>query len=333
MKSYMTTVALALALAGCQSAGNASNTGAPAPADAAPAAAAPVAYKAPRLPGTDKPDMNGVWQVLNPANYNIEAHPASGAMQLRAGPYGPVPAAEVVALGAVGAVPAGIGIVLDEAGKPGGKVPYKAEAVAQRDANKADWINLDPEVKCYLPGVPRANYMGLPFQIFQSDKAMFFAYEYAGAVRNVYLEDPGEAPVDSWMGQSYGKWEGDTFVVEVTGLLPDTWLDRSGNFHGQGVGSKVTERWTRVSDGVMRYEATIENDEIYTRPWKIAFNLYKRVGDDAQLQQFKCVEFVEEMMYGHLRKNPLEGPALERARREARERGQNPNSIKPWEPK
>jgi hypothetical protein len=315
MKKFVSVMAIALALGACQSTGG----GAPASPPTA-AAAAPQAYVAPRLPGTKTPDFNGVWQVLAPHGYSIEPRPASSAMQLRAGPYGPVPAAEVVALGAVGSVPAGIGIVLDESGKPGGTIPYTADAKKLRDENKADWINRDPEVKCYLPGVPRANYMHLPFQVFQSDKAFFIAYEYAGAVRNVFLDDPGEAPVDSWMGQSFGKWEGDTFVVEVTGLLPDTWLDRSGNFHGQGMGAKVTERWTRTSDTTMRYEATIENDEIYTRPWKIAFNLYKRVGEDAQLQQFKCVEFVEEMMYGHLRKTPLPGPAAERAKREAAER-------------
>jgi hypothetical protein len=321
MKTLVSTMVLALALSACQTPGAGGGQAASGPTTASTGAAAVAkAYVAPRLPGTNRPDFNGVWQVMNPANFNIEPHPASSAMQLRDGPYGPVPAASVVALGAVGAVPAGIGIVLDENGRPGGKVPYKAEALAQRDANKKDWINLDPEVKCYLPGVPRANYMSLPFQVFQSDKAFFIAYEYAGAVRNVFLEDPGEAPVDSWMGQSFGKWDGDTFVVEVTGLLPDTWLDRAGNFHGVGMGAKVTERWTRVSDGVIRYEATIENEEVFTRPWKIAFNLYKRTGEDAQLQQFKCVEFVEEMMYGHLRKNPLPGPALERAQREAAER-------------
>ena len=199
-----------------------------------------------------------------------------------------------------------------------GKIPYTADALALRDENRANAVDLDPEVKCYLPGIPRANYMDKPFQIFHSDKAVFFAYEYAGAVRNVFLTDPGEAPVDSWMGQSYGKWDGDTFVIEVTGLLGDTWLDRSGNLHGST--TKVTERWTPTSDTTMRYEATIEDEEVYTKPWKIAFNLYKRVGEDAQLQQFKCVEFVEELMYGHLRKNPLPGPALERAKREAEER-------------
>ena len=312
MKKIVSAIALVTALGACQATGTetASNTA------GSTAAAAP--YKAPRGPDGVHPDLNGVWQVLNTANYNIEAHPASSALQLRPGPYVPVPAAEVVALGAIGAVPAGIGIVQGD-----GKIPYTADALKLRDENRAKAVENDPEVKCYLPGIPRANYMDKPFQIFHSDKAVFFAYEYAGAVRNVFLEDPGEAPVDSWMGQSYGKWDGDTFVIEVTGLLPDTWLDRSGNLHGST--TKVVERWTPTSDYTMRYEATITDEETYTKPWTIAFNLYKRVGEDAQLQQFKCVEFVEELMYGHLRKTPLPGPAAERAKREAEERAKEGN--------
>ena len=313
MKKLVSIFALAAALGACETSGMASSDSMTASADAPAPAPAAAAWKAKRGPDGVHPDLNGVWQVLNTANYNIEAHAAQSALQLRPGPYVPVPDAGVVALGAIGAVPAGIGIVQGD-----GKIPYTAEALALRDENRAKAVELDPEVKCYLPGIPRANYMDKPFQIFHSDKAVFMAYEYAGAVRNVFLADPGEAPVDSWMGQSYGKWDGDTFVVEVTGLLPDTWLDRSGNLHGST--TKVTERWTPTSDLTMRYEATIEDEEVYTKPWKIAFNLYKRVGEDAQLQQFKCVEFVEELMYGHLRKNPLPGPALERAKREAEER-------------
>ena len=303
MKKMVSAIALVTAPAGCQA------TGTETASTTSGSAGTAGAYKAPRGPDGVHPDPNGVWQVLNTANYNIEAHPAQAAMQLRPGPYVSVPAAEVVALGATGAVPAGIGIVQGD-----GKIPYTADALKLRDENRAKAIENDPEVKCYLPGIPRANYMDKPFQIFHSDKAVFFAYEYAGAVRNVFLEDPGEAPVDSWMGQSYGKWDGDTFVIEVTGLLPDTWLDRSGNLHGST--TKVVERWTPTSDYTMRYEATITDEETYTKPWTIAFNLYKRQGEDAQLQQFKCVEFVEELMYGHLRKTPLPGPAAERAKRE-----------------
>jgi hypothetical protein len=255
------------------------------------------AYKAPRGPDRVHPDLNGVWQVMNTANWDIEPHAARAALQMRPGPVVPVPAKDVVALGAVGSVPAGLGVV------EGGEIPYTAEARKMRDENRQDYLKRDPEVKCYLPGVPRANYMHLPFQIFQSEKAMLIAYEYAGAVRNVLFNDPGPAPVDSWMGQSVGKWEGDTLVITVTGQLDRTWFDRAGNHHSDQM--KVVERWTPTGPNMLRYEATITDPGTFTRPWKMSMNLYKRQGEDARLQQFKCVEFVEELMYGHLRKEPL----------------------------
>ena len=254
------------------------------------------AYKPPRGPD-GKPDLSGVWQVMNTANWDIEPHAARAALAFRPGPLGPVPAKEVLALGAVGAVPAGPGVV------EGGSIPYKPEALAKRDENREKWLERDPEIRCYLPGVPRANYMQLPFQIFQSDKSMLFAYEYAGAVRNILFEDPGPAPVDSWMGQSVGRWEGDTLVVTVTAQVDSTWFDRAGNHHSSAM--TVTERYTPIGPNVMRYEATIDDPETFTRPWKMSMNLYRRVGEDARLQQFKCVEFVEELMYGDLRKEPL----------------------------
>jgi hypothetical protein len=225
-------------------------------AQAKPKAAA--AYKAPRGPDGKHPDLNGVWQVMNSAGWDIVE---------------------------------------------GGEIPYTAEAKAQRDANRADYLNLDPEVKCYLPGVPRANYMHLPFQIFQSETSMLIAYEYAGAVRNLLFTDPGPAPIDSWMGQSVAKWEGDTLMVTVTGMNDRTWFDRAGNFHSDQM--QVVERWTPIGPTTIRYEATITDPATFTRPWKMAFNLYKRQGEDARLNQFKCVEFVEELMYGDLRKEPL----------------------------
>ena len=187
----------------------------------------PAAYRAPRT-ADGKPDLNGIWQSLSGANYDLEAHMARPAMALRPGPYGPVPAAAVLALGAVGAVPPGMGVV------EGGPIPYKPEALAKKKENQEKWLERDPEIKCYLPGVPRATYMPYPFQILQSQSAMFFAYEYAGAVRNIYLKDPGPPPVDAWMGQSVGRWEGDTFVIESNGFNDSTWFDRAGNHHTRG---------------------------------------------------------------------------------------------------
>ena len=243
------------------------------------------------------PDLNGVWQVLNTANFDISAHMARAAMALRPGPEGPVPDKPVLALGAVGAVPAGLGVV------DGGVIPYTPEALVKKADNQAHWLERDPEIKCYLPGVPRATYMPYPLQIFQSRGALLIAYEYAGAVRNIMFKDPGPAPVDAWMGQSVGHWEGDTLLVEVTGQNDSTWFDRAGDFHSDQL--KVVERYTPTGPDTLRYEARITDPAVFTRPWSLHMTLYRRIGEDARLQQFKCVEFVEELMYGALRKEPL----------------------------
>ena len=253
----------------------------------------------PAIPRTaaGKPDLNGIWQALGNAHYDIEPHVARAALAMQPGPVVPVPAKEVLALGAVGSVPSGSGIVV------GGEIPYLPEARAKRDENRAEWINRDPEIKCYLPGVPRATYMPFPFQIFQSDKAFFMAYEYAGAVRNVYFKDPGPPQVDTWMGQSVGHWEGDTFVVLVSGFNDGSWFDRAGNYHSEDM--KVVERYTMTGPDHIRYEATIDDPRTFSRPWTIRLMLYRDVNPDARLGQFKCVEFVTELMYGHLRKTPI----------------------------
>ena len=253
-------------------------------------------YEPRRLPD-GRPDLNGIWQALNEANYDLEAHTARPAMALREGPYGPLPAAEVLHLGAVGAVPGGTGVV------EGGAIPYRPEAIQRRQENQENWLERDPEIKCYLPGVPRATYMPYPFQILQSHSAFFIAYEYAGAVRNIYLEDPGPPLTKSWMGQSVGHWDGDTFVVEVSGLNDRTWFDRSGNFHSENL--RVVERYTPTGPHMITYSATIEDESVFTRPWTITMPLFRRVDRDA-LMEFKCVEFVEELIYGQWRKDPLE---------------------------
>ena len=257
-------------------------------------------YRAPRIAG-GHPDLNGIWQAINEANFDLEGHSARPAMALRKGPYGPVPAAQVLALGAVGAVPPSLGVVVGTNGRQGDEIPYKPEALAKRNENRDNWLERDPEIKCYLPGIPRANYMPYPFQIVQSQSAIFFAYQYAGAVRNVYLKDPGPAPVDSWMGQSVGHWDGESLVIDVTGMNDSSWFDRAGNHHSDAL--HVVERFTRISPDVIRYEATMEDPNIFTRPWKIAMSLYRR--QDTQLLEFKCVEFVEELLYGKYRRNPL----------------------------
>jgi len=246
---------------------------------ATPAASQTGAYQAPRTPD-GKPDLNGIWQALNTANWDLQAHAAQPSL--------------VVALGAVGAEPGGTGVV------EGGPIPYLPAAMAQKRQNYENRLTADPEIKCYLPGVPRAMYMPYPFQIFQSPQAIAIAYEYAGAYRNIYLKDPGPAPADSWMGQSFGHWEGDTLVVDVTGLDEHTWFDRAGDYHSDKL--HVVERYTPTGPDTLNYEATIEDSKVFSRPWKISMPLYRHVEKNARLMEFKCVEFVEELMYGEFSK-------------------------------
>jgi hypothetical protein len=236
-------------------------------------------YKAPRAPD-GKPNFNGIWQALNTAYWDIEAHSAAP---------GPV-----LELGASGAIPAGLGIVED------GGIPYKPEALAKKKQNFANRLKLDPEIKCYLPGVPRAMYMPFPFQIIQSQKHIMVVHEFAGAVRTIYMDEHKEAPADSWMGWSNGRWEGETLVVDTRGFNDLSWFDRAGNFHSDAL--HVVERFTARSADTLNYEATIEDPNVFTRPWKISMPLYRRVERNAQILEFRCVEFSEELLYGHLRK-------------------------------
>ena len=227
-----------------------------------------------------KPDMNGIWQAMNSANWDIQDHAAK---------QGPI-----VALGAAFSVPAGQGIVV------GNEIAYLPAAAAKKKENGDNWVKLDPEVKCYMPGVPRANYQPYPFQIVQTPTHWLMAYEFASASRIIYVNGKDEAPVDSWMGHSNARWDGDTFVVEVTGNNDQTWFDRAGNHHSDAL--KVTERYTMTDRNTINYEATLEDPKTFSKPFKIQMPLYRRQERNAQLLEYKCVEFVEELMYGHLRK-------------------------------
>ena len=228
-----------------------------------------------------KPDFNGIWQAIGSAHWNIEPHAAD---------FSPL-----VELGAIGAIPAGLGIV------EGGSIPYTSEARAKQQENRADWLALDPVVKCYMPGVPRATYLPFPFQIIQSPDHVVMAYEFASASRIVYMDRPDfEAPIFSWMGHSRGHFEGDSLVIDVTDQVPDTWLDRAGNHHSDAL--RVTERYTHVGPNTLMYEATLEDPNVYTQAWTLKFPLYRRLDENMQILEFKCVEFTEELIYGHLRK-------------------------------
>src|SRR5262245_54833273 len=193
-------------------------------------------YKAPRTTG-GRPNLNGLWQAMTPASWDIQDHAAkSGA---------------VVAMGALGAIPAGMGIV------EGGEIPYQPWAAKKQKENAANWLSLDPVVKCFAPGVPRANYMPFPFQIVQTADDILIAYEFASATRTIYMKNKDEGPVDTWMGWSRGRWEGDTLVVDVTSFNDESWFDSAGNFHSEAL--HVVERYTPISADHLKYEATIQD--------------------------------------------------------------------------
>jgi hypothetical protein len=233
----------------------------------------------PRMPD-GKPNFTGLWQALGTAYWDIRDHSAQPGAFFQ--------------LGATGAMPAGQGIV------EGGEIPYAPAAAAKQKENFQNRLKLDPEVKCYMPGIPRANYMAFPFQVIQSQRDIAFAYEYATSNRVVNMGKFREGAVDTWMGTSNGKWEGDTLVVDVSGLNGNSWFDRSGNFQTEN--THVVERFTLPDADHINYEATIDDKTIYTRPWKISTVFYRRKEKGAQLNEFKCVEYVEELIYGDLKK-------------------------------
>jgi len=252
----------------------------PQPAAAQPARGAAPARVA-RIAG--KPNMNGIWQAMGSAYWNLEDHSAS--------------ATQFWQLGAIGAIPAGQSVITEPAG---GTIPYTPAALKKRDELRAGWPKSDPEAKCYMPGIPRATYMPYPFQIVQGQKDILFVYEYASSNRIVHMQSKSEAPVDSWMGWSNGRWEGDVLAITVNGFNDQTWFDRSGNHHTEAL--TVEERYTLQGENVLIYEATMTDPKTFTRPWKIRMPLYRRLEPNVQLLEFKCVEFSEELLYGDLKK-------------------------------
>ncbi len=241
--------------------------------------AQPQAYRAPRAPD-GKPNLSGIWQANNTANWDIQAHEA------RQGP--------VFALGAAFSVPPGLGVV------EGNEIPYLPEALAKRKTNGENWMTLDPEIKCYMPGIPRSTYMPYPFQIVQSTDTVLMTYEFASASRVVRMNNTEKSPAPAWMGWSVGRWDGESLVVDVTDHMEDTWFDRAGNHHSDAL--RVTERYTAIDDNALHYEATIEDPKVFSRPWKMSMPLYRRRDANMQLMEYKCVPFTEELLYGKFRK-------------------------------
>jgi hypothetical protein len=219
----------------------------------------------PRLPD-GKPDLQGIWEAHNTADANLEAHSAAAGIR------------------------AGEGVIVDP---QDGKIPYQPSAAAKQKENFAHRATADPVNKCFLPGVPRITYMHYPFQIFQTPQFVAITYEYVHASRTIHMSgSPHLEEIDFWMGDSRGHWEGDTLVVDVTNNNGETWLDASGNFHSEAM--HVVERYTRTSADTLRYEATIEDPKVFTKPWKISMPLYRNSDKNAQLYEYECHVYQEK---------------------------------------
>ncbi len=249
-----------------------------------------------------KPDFSGIWQANNEAHWDLQAHEARAGAVTQPGvypyAYARVPAAPVLALGAAGGVPGSLGVVAGD-----GQIPYTPEAAAIKKENAEHWIDRDPELKCYLPGIPRAMYMPYAFQIVQSTNKVNMAYTFTSTARTIHLDTVEEPPDDTYMGHSFGRWEGDTLVVDVTRFNGKNWFDRAGNFHSDAL--HLVERFTPITRDAIRYDVTIEDAKVFTRPWTISMPLYRRLEPNMELLEYRCTEFVEEFLYGNLRKQPL----------------------------
>jgi len=249
-----------------------------------------------------KPNFSGVWQANNEAHWDLQAHEARAGAVMQQGvypyQYAQVPAAPVLALGAAAGVPGSLGVVQGDS-----EIPYTPAAAVIRKENGEHWIDRDPELKCYLPGIPRAMYMPYPFQVTQSTNKIHMAYAFATTARTIHLDKVEGPPDDTYMGHSVGRWEGDTLVVDVRNFNGKNWFDRAGNFHSDAL--HLVERFTPITPDAIRYEVTIEDPKTFARPWRIAMPLYRRLEPNIQILEYPCIEFAEEFLYGHVRKQQL----------------------------
>ena len=220
------------------------------------AAAATNAQTLPRTP-EGKPDLQGIWQVRNRAAYGLEHHDARQGM------------------------PAGPSVV------DGGEIPYLPAARAQQRRNFENRAAIDPLSNCYLPGVPRIMYLEHPFQIFQTRDHVAITFEWSQVFRLIYANGQPtlHEGIESWMGNSRGRWEGDVLVVEVTDHNDRTWLDAAGNFHSHLL--RVTERYAMRDANTIEYSATIEDPNVFSRPWTIRMPLHRQT-ELPRLYEYHC---------------------------------------------
>lgn len=232
----------------------------------APAAAADLDYMPTTPQGT--PDLQGIWTAWNTAQYGLEAH--SGATGIRPGKS----------------------FVVEPAN---GMIPYVPVARSQQQDNLLHRFERDSVyTSCYMTGVPRFVTSGFPFQIFQTERYIMLASEYAHMLRYVYMDRDEHIyeGLDFWNGDSIGRWEGNTLVVDTVNFNDETWLDASGNHHSTQL--HVIEKFTRTSEDHMRYVAIVEDPGVLTQPFTIEMELHRDSDPYAQLLEYECHAYFED---------------------------------------
>jgi hypothetical protein len=227
------------------------------------ALSAPLTLVAQPVPRTadGKPDFQGIWQATSTAAADLQDHVASLNLL------------------------AGRSVVV------GGEIPYQPWAAAKKAENFRDRLTADPLAKCYMPGVPRLMYMEFPFQVFQRPDVIAMAFEWSLNNRVIFMNSPHPEDQDLWTGDSRGRWEGDTLVVDVANRNGNTWFDMSGNFHSDAL--HIIERYTMKDRNTIHYQATIEDTKVFTRPWTIELDIQRRLDRD-RLFEYSCQSEVEE---------------------------------------
>jgi hypothetical protein len=221
----------------------------------------------PRLP-SGKPDFSGIWQTTSAADYDLEPHSARQD------------------------APPSVGIV------EGGEIPYLPAALEKKKKNFAARSTNDPRLKCWTLGTPRGIYYPEPFQIFQRDRDLTVVFQFGQSVRTIHTNDtrhPIEADNEFYLGDSRGHWDGNTLVVDVTDFGEDTWLDRAGNFHSSKL--HVVERWTFLDANTVEYKATLEDPNVFSRPWTLSVILHRHREKNFQLIENYCFTLDYDKFY------------------------------------
>ncbi|MDP8991052.1 MAG: hypothetical protein M3N41_13345 [Acidobacteriota bacterium] len=232
-----------------------------------------VSAAAPPILADGHPDFNGIWEARNAAYADLEDHPARL--------LGDHKSARLFA-------PAGLSVV------EGRTIPYQPSALAKRRENTANQEVADPMAKCSMAGVPRSMYLNLPFEIAQTSKFIGIISEYSHSQRIVHMGG-GKHPegIEFWMGDSRGRWDGATLVIDSANFNDKTWFDMSGNFHSNAL--HVIERLSLADADTLQYEATIEDANVFTRPWKITMPIYRvKATERPELLEDECVGMLME---------------------------------------